>query len=78
MKGYLWIGLTGIVFLMLCLEKRASSQEMITPGQSGVLEKEDFGFQKDFSVPVRKINDLPFKQPWVGGLNACQVSEVDL
>ncbi len=77
-KGYLWIGLTGIVFLMLCLEKRASSQEMITPGQSGVLEKEDFGFQKDFSVPVRKINDLPFKQPWVGGLNACQVSEVDL
>lgn len=38
----------------------------------------DFGFMKDFSVPVFDIYGTLYVQPWVGGMNSCQFSEIDL
>jgi hypothetical protein len=77
-KGYFLVSLTGILYLTLSLGWRAHAQGMISAGQGKVLEKEDFGFRKDFSIPVMNSNELYFEQPWVGGLNACQFTEVDL
>ncbi|MCX6233929.1 MAG: FG-GAP-like repeat-containing protein [Bacteroidetes bacterium] len=38
----------------------------------------DFGFIRDFTIPVYdSLGDL-FTQPWVGGMNSCQFSEIDL
>jgi hypothetical protein len=38
----------------------------------------DFGFVRDFSVPVRDSNLTVLGMPWAGGLNACHFNEIDL
>jgi len=41
-------------------------------------EYHDFGFVRDFSLVVRDETGTDLAQPWIGGLNACQFSEIDL
>lgn len=38
----------------------------------------DFGFERDFSIQVLDEQGYSYPQPWIGGLNACQFSEIDL
>ena len=38
----------------------------------------DFSFQKNFDITVKNENGIPLKYAWVGGLNSCQFSEIDL
>ncbi|HNS18137.1 MAG TPA: FG-GAP-like repeat-containing protein [Bacteroidales bacterium] len=78
MKRYFLVSLTGMLCLTLFLAWKAHAQDVMTTGQEIVREKEDFGFRKDFSIPVKNSNELLFRQPWLGGLNACQFTEIDL
>lgn len=39
---------------------------------------EDFGFQRDLSVKVKDSLQNYLKNPWAGGLNSCQFSQIDL
>jgi hypothetical protein len=52
------------------------AQEAFRPFKSAG-DTADFGFVRDFSVRVSDINGDDYAQPWVGGLNACQLSTVD-
>jgi len=38
----------------------------------------DFSFQKNFDILVKNEKGIPLKYPWIGGLNSCQFSEIDL
>ncbi|MDD5508890.1 MAG: T9SS type A sorting domain-containing protein [Bacteroidales bacterium] len=78
MKGYFVVCMTGILILTIFLGLRMHAQDVITLGQEIVREKEDYGFRKDFSIPVNDSKGMLYEQPWVGGLNACQFTEVDL
>ncbi|MBP6978745.1 MAG: FG-GAP-like repeat-containing protein [Bacteroidales bacterium] len=78
MKRDLIILLLWILFWTLVPGIRLIAQGSAVMGQGSRVGYEDFGFRKDFSIPVRNELDQAFLQPWVGGLNACQISEVDL
>ena len=39
---------------------------------------EDFGFQRDLSIIVNDSLSNKLKDPWGGGLNSCQFSQIDL
>lgn len=78
MKLYFLVRLTGILILTFIQGWSASAQGRMIPGPEKAREAEDFGFRKDFSIPVHKNNKLFFEQPWVGGINACQFAEIDL
>ncbi len=71
--GWIWI-----IFWMIISGCKVMAQG-IPSSEHGLLgEFQDFGFKKDFSIPVLKSEDISFPQPWIGGLNACQFSEIDL
>ena len=38
----------------------------------------DFGFIRNDSILIKKDSVNFFRNPWVGGLNSCQFSEIDL
>jgi hypothetical protein len=38
----------------------------------------DFGFERDFSIPVFKDSVNPYKFPWVGGFNSVHFNTIDL
>ncbi len=38
----------------------------------------DLSFSKNFKLIVKGENNIPLKYPWVGGLNSCQFSTIDL
>jgi hypothetical protein len=38
----------------------------------------DFGFKRDFSVPVTNDQNLLMKQPWAGGMNSVHTNQIDL
>ena len=39
---------------------------------------EDYGFQRDLSIIVRDSLHNIMKNPWCGGMNSCQFSQIDL
>lgn len=38
----------------------------------------DFGFERDYTVKVLDSNGVEYKDPWIGGMNSCHFSSVDL
>jgi hypothetical protein len=42
------------------------------------LSAQSFFFEKQFDIPVNDSLGNPIKQPWIGGLNACIMGEIDL
>ncbi len=38
----------------------------------------DYGFKKDFLIPVKDSNGLLHTYAWAGGMNSCHFSEIDL
>jgi hypothetical protein len=66
----------GFIFLTI-VSFSGLAQEGFT-GSGSAREYADFGFIRDFSVTVTDSAGNPFQQPWVGGLNACQLSQVDI
>ena len=42
------------------------------------LSAQSFHFEKKFDIPVNDSLGNPIKQPWIGGLNACIMGEIDL
>ena len=39
---------------------------------------EDYGFQRDLSIIVKDSLSNVMKNPWGGGMNSCQFSQIDL
>lgn len=60
--------------IFLCVISLLLSFNIITHGQT----YHDFGFRKDFSVKVYDSTGSELPQPWVGGLNNCMFSAIDL